>query len=174
MLENILHLNHTDTKIKTELPDWYETITQQNYFQHNDITITQTDGRAMGAPSSSIISEIFLQHIELTHLPHLSRKHRLANYAWYADHTLLIYASQHTDLYSNLHDFNSLHQNLHFTGEIEQNNTVYYPDITIHKTPSNIKISVYTSPPLQTPLFHTPPTISHKINLQQSDSYTTA
>jgi hypothetical protein len=32
ILENILHLNHTDTKIKTELLDWYETITQQNYF----------------------------------------------------------------------------------------------------------------------------------------------
>jgi hypothetical protein len=99
ILDNILQLNHTDTKIKTELPDWYETTTQQNYFQHNDITITQTDGLAMGAISTNIISEISLQHIEHTHLPHLTSKHRLANYAWYADDILLIYDSQHTDLY---------------------------------------------------------------------------
>jgi hypothetical protein len=69
ILENILHLNHTDSKIKTELLDWFETITQQNYFRHNDKTITQTDGLAMGAPSSSIIAEIFLQHIEHTLTP---------------------------------------------------------------------------------------------------------
>jgi hypothetical protein len=117
ILENILHLNHTDTKIKTELLDWFETITQQNYFRQNDNTITQTDGLAMGAPSSSSISETFLQHIEHTHLPHLTRKHQLVNWARYVDDILLIYDSLHTDLHSILHDFNSLHQNLHFTRE---------------------------------------------------------
>jgi hypothetical protein len=55
ILDNILQLNHTDTKIKSKLLDWYETITQQNYF-HHDTTLTQTYGLAMGAPSSSIIS----------------------------------------------------------------------------------------------------------------------
>jgi hypothetical protein len=113
---------------------------------HNDKTITQTDGLAMGAPSSSIISENFLQHIEHTHLPHLTRKHRLVNYARYVDDILLIYDSQHTDLHSILHDFNSLHQNLHFTGETEQNNTISYLDITVHKTQSNIKISIHLQP----------------------------
>ena len=146
ILDNILHLNQTDTRIKTELLDWYETITHQNYFRHNDKTITQTDGLAMGAPSSSIISEIFLQHIEHTHLPHLTRKHQLVNYARYVDDILLIFDSQHTNLPSILHDFNSLHQNLHFTGEAEQNNAISYLDITINKTPSNIKISVFRKP----------------------------
>jgi hypothetical protein len=146
ILEIILHLNHTDSKIKTELLDWFETITQQNYFRHNDKTITQSDGLAMGAPSSSIIAEIFLQHIEHTHLPHLTRQHRLVNYARYVDEILLIYDSQHTDLQSILHDFNSLHQNLHFTGETECNNAINYLDITIHKTPSKINISVYRKP----------------------------
>jgi hypothetical protein len=100
----------------------------------------------MGAPSSSIISEIFLQHIEHTHLPHLTRKHRLVNYARYVDDIFLIYDSQHTDLHSILHDFNSLHQNLHFTEETEHNNAISYLDVTVHKTPSNIKISVHRKP----------------------------
>jgi hypothetical protein len=92
----------------------------------------------MGAPSSSIISEIFLQLIEHTHLPHITRKHRLVNYARYVEDILLIYDSQHTELHSILHDFNSLHQNLHFTGETEYNNAISYLDIPVHKTPSNI------------------------------------
>jgi hypothetical protein len=100
----------------------------------------------MGAPSSGIISEIFLQHIEHTHLPHLAQKYRLVNYVRYVDDILLIYDSQHTDLHSILHDFNSLHLNLHFIGEIEQYNTINYLDITIHKTLSNLKISVYRKP----------------------------
>jgi hypothetical protein len=39
-------------------------ILKQNYFYHGEKTITQTDGLAMGAPSSSILSEVFLQHIK--------------------------------------------------------------------------------------------------------------
>jgi hypothetical protein len=69
VLDNMLNSNNTDTRIKSELLDWYEVITRQNYFQHNDKTITQTDGLAMGAPFSSITSELFLQHIEHTHTP---------------------------------------------------------------------------------------------------------
>ena len=69
ILHNTLHLNHANTKIKSEVLDLYKTITQQNYCRHNDITVTQTDGLAMGAPSSSIISEIFLEHTQHTHLP---------------------------------------------------------------------------------------------------------
>jgi hypothetical protein len=115
ILDNILAFNLADFQIRLELLDWYKVITRQNYFLHNDKTITQTDHLAMGAPSSSIISEIFLQHIEHTHLPHLAQKHELVNYFRYVDDVLLIYDSQHTDIHSLLHDFNSIHPNLPFT-----------------------------------------------------------
>jgi len=104
------------------------------------------DGLAMGAPSSSIISEIFLQHTEHTHLPRLTQKHKQVNYFRYIDDVLLICDSQHTDIHSLLHDFISVHPNLQFTQEVEQNNTLNCMDITIHKTPMNIKISVYRKP----------------------------
>jgi hypothetical protein len=44
-----------------EILNWYDIINQQNYFTFNKTIYTQTDGLAMGTPSSSIISEIFLQ-----------------------------------------------------------------------------------------------------------------
>jgi hypothetical protein len=39
-----------------------------------------------------------------------------------------------------------LEGNLNFTQEIEQHITINYLDLTIHKTPTNVKISIYTKP----------------------------
>jgi hypothetical protein len=81
------------------------------------------------------------QHTEHTHL------HLLINYFRYADDVLLIYDSQHSDVHSITRDFNSIHPNLQFTHEPEVNNAISYMDITIHKTPYNIKISIHRKPP---------------------------
>jgi len=89
----------------------------------------------MGVPSSGILSEIFLQHIEDIHLPHLAQKHKLVNYFRFVDNILLIYDSRHTGIYTILDDFNAIHPNLQFTEKIEQNNTINYPDITYIKHP---------------------------------------
>jgi hypothetical protein len=125
---------------------WYKIVTQQNYFKNNDQIIVQKDGLAMGAPSSSIISEIFLQNIEQKYLPSIAKKHKLINYLRYVDDILIVYDTQQTDITSLLADFNSLHPRLHFTKENEQNNQLNYLDITIHRQQNNIKISVYRKP----------------------------
>jgi hypothetical protein len=61
ILDNALAASFTDPHAKCKLLNWYEIITKQNYFQHNNQIIVQTDGLATGAPSSSLLSEIFLQ-----------------------------------------------------------------------------------------------------------------
>jgi len=53
---------------------------------------------------------------------------------------------QHTDIHAILGDFNSFHPNLKFTEETEQNNTLHYLDITIHKTPTGVNIAVFRKP----------------------------
>jgi len=89
----------------------------------------------MDAPSSSILSEIFLQHVQHSHLPRLTKKHKLISYFRYVDDILLVYDSSHTDIISILNDFNSIHPNLTFTDELEQDNKLNFLDITIHKPP---------------------------------------
>jgi len=69
ILKNMLSSNMTDHMRSSDILNCFEVITKQNYFSHGDKTITQTDGLAMGAPSSGIISEIFLQHFEHSYLP---------------------------------------------------------------------------------------------------------
>jgi len=39
-----------------------------------------------------------------------------------------------------------MHPQLNFNEEMEQNNTLNYLDITIHKAPTNTKISIYRKP----------------------------
>ena len=100
----------------------------------------------MGAPSSSLIAEIFLQHIENTHLAHLSKKHKIINYFRYVDDILIIFDPTHSGIQTILDDFNTLHRNLQFTAELEENNTLNYLDITIQKTPTNWKTAIYRKP----------------------------
>ena len=69
-----------DTRDSSELLSWYDLITQQNYFIHNNTTYIQQEGLAMGAPSSALISEIFLQYIESTYLESIVSKHHITGY----------------------------------------------------------------------------------------------
>jgi len=100
----------------------------------------------MGAPSSGIIAEIFLQHTENTHLAHLTHRHRIINYFQHVDDILLIFDPTHTNIQAILKDFNAIHPKLHIIAEAERDNTVNYLDISIHKTPTNLKTSIYRKP----------------------------
>ena len=100
----------------------------------------------MGAPSSSILSEIFLQHVEHLHLPRLTHKHKLTNYFRYIGDIPLIYDSSHTGIQSILNYFISLHTNLIFKEESETDNKLNFLDLSIHKTPPGIKNSIFRKP----------------------------
>jgi hypothetical protein len=63
-----------DPQIKHELLNWYDTITQQNYFSNKESILIQQDGLALGASSSGLITEFFLQNLEDTHLKPLLNK----------------------------------------------------------------------------------------------------
>jgi hypothetical protein len=66
----------------------------------------------MGAPTSGIIAEFFLQHLEDAHITHLSDKHKIAAYFRYVDDILLIYHSQHADINSIQKHFNMIQPSL--------------------------------------------------------------
>jgi hypothetical protein len=146
ILSNILKHSETDPQTQKELLMWYDTITRQNYFAHNHNIMTQQNGLAMGAPSSGLIAEIFLQHTEHKHLPSITQKHKIVNYIRYVDDILMIFDSTHTDVHDILTDFNAIHPHLHFTAETESNNTLNYLDISIHRSPESLKTSIYRKP----------------------------
>ena len=124
ILADIIEHNPIDTQIKQQLLNWYDVITKQDYFINNKEIIIQNNGLAMGAPSSSIIAGMFLQHTENSHLAHPAQKHKIINYFHYVDDIFLIFDPNYTNIQAILNDFNAIHPKLHFTSEIEQNNTL--------------------------------------------------
>jgi len=77
ILTDILKRELVNPQAQQEIIKWYDIITRQNYFTHNNDTVTQYDGLAMGAPSSGLIAELFLQHTEQKHLPRLTCEHKI-------------------------------------------------------------------------------------------------
>jgi hypothetical protein len=56
--------NNLSTLEQKELIDILRTIPEQNYFEFNQQYYKQTKGLAMGAPTSAVPAEIYIQHIE--------------------------------------------------------------------------------------------------------------
>ena len=65
-LQNKLKQNNTPNELINEITETLNIITKQNYFTHNNTFYTQNDGLPMGSPISSILAEVFLQHLEKT------------------------------------------------------------------------------------------------------------
>jgi hypothetical protein len=87
--------------------------------------IIQKDVLAMGVPSSSILSEIFLQYIEASHIASIVKKHMIINYFQYIDDILLIFWFHENQYTIHSYRFQLLHPNLHFTAETEHNIQIF-------------------------------------------------
>jgi hypothetical protein len=53
-----------ETNVQREIIHILKTIIEQNYFQVDQEYYKQTNGLAMGAPTSSVLAEIYIQHTE--------------------------------------------------------------------------------------------------------------
>ena len=73
----------------------------------------------MGAPFSGLISGIFLQQFEHSHITDLTQNHGIINYCRYVDDILILYDPNQSDIHKILNDFNSLHPKFLFTAEPE-------------------------------------------------------
>jgi hypothetical protein len=114
ILDKILGNSLIDPEDRKEPLIWYDFITKQNYFFHNNQILIQKDGIAMGIPLSSIFSEVFLQNLEHIHIPLLTEKHKLINYFRYVDDIIKVFDTSHTNMQSILNEFYTIHPNMKF------------------------------------------------------------
>jgi hypothetical protein len=73
----------------------------------------------MGAPTSTIFSEIYLQYIEHMFIYDILIQNNIRGYFRYVDDILLIYDVELTDIHTVLNQFNTAAPNLTFTLEEE-------------------------------------------------------
>ena len=111
-------------------------------------TYTQLDGLAMGAPTSSILSEFFLQHLENTQIYDILLNYNIVGYIRYVDDLLIIYNDRKTDIEELLYRFNDITPKLNFTIEKETGGNINFLDLTIHRDIDSFSIDkgVYRKP----------------------------
>jgi hypothetical protein len=100
----------------------------------------------MGALTSSIFSEIYLQYIENTKIFKLLLRHKVEGYFRYVNDILIIYKEDQTNIHNVLDDFNSLIPSMKFTLEKEENNKINFLDITIAKDYDGLSLEIYRKP----------------------------
>ena len=90
LLISIATLNH---EIVNEIINLTKVILEQNYFTFDNKYYLQQDGLAMGSPLSSILAEIYLNHIENNEILSPKNKHynKILFYRRYVDDTIVIY-----------------------------------------------------------------------------------
>jgi hypothetical protein len=79
----------------------------------------------MGAQSSALLSDIFLQYIEDNHITNKN----ILGYFRYVDDILIIYHHVTTNIDTLLNEFNQIHPNLTYTMELENNQQINFLDV---------------------------------------------
>jgi hypothetical protein len=100
----------------------------------------------MGSPSSAILSEIYLQHLEHTKIIDILTQHTILSYHRYVDDILVIYDDNITDIYEVHTTLNSLTPTIKFTLEKENKHHINFLDLTIHNTDGKLSFSIYRKP----------------------------
>jgi len=88
-----------DDKLTEEPISMTQTIMKENYFEFHNKFYIQNAGLAMGAPTSSVLSEIYLQFMENTKLYTILLQNNNLCYFRYVDGILIVHNDSKTDFF---------------------------------------------------------------------------
>jgi hypothetical protein len=100
----------------------------------------------MGALTSLILSEVYLQYLENSKIDNLLLSHNVVGYFRYVDDILIIYNEYITNIDILLHQFNNLTPKLNFTIEKETERKLHILDITITRGIEKFTIDIHRKP----------------------------
>ena len=132
---------------KTAMPqnkffDLVHLVLTATWYTCNSQFYLQTDGVAMGDPTSSTIAKIYMQAYERTaittalHIPKVWER--------FVDDVYSILRCTHSENF--FHHINNLHQNVKFTMEEESNRELAFLDILLKRNNGEISVLVYRKP----------------------------
>jgi hypothetical protein len=165
-------LKHNDTQVTKQIITLLEIILQQNYFSF-EINLCQPEkGVSMGSHISNTMAEIFLQHIENTHLKELLDTKNIIFCTRYVDDILLMYDTKCVNS-NTIHKYiKQIHPNLQLNPTHENNNCINFLDLLIIQTPlpPTWKLIYTGNPQPPTQLSTAYPTISLNTESQLTDT----
>jgi hypothetical protein len=137
---------HNEPRNTTQIVHLLTAVLEQNYFSYQNVIYRPGNGVAMGSATSGTVAEIFLQHLEESHVPHFLDTHHIVYYTRYVDDIFIVYDSNLTNPGTITHHANSLHHNIKLIPTTETNNTINFLDLNITRTPTGLSIDIYRKP----------------------------
>jgi hypothetical protein len=138
--------NQLDQEITNELIQVTHTVLEQNYFTFNNRSHSQLTGLAMGAPSSAILSAIYLQYLEHTKIIKTLTQHGVIGYFRYVNDILIVYDENSTDIQELHRSFNNLAPTIKFALETETNGGINFLDISIQNASYMLAFNIHWKP----------------------------
>jgi hypothetical protein len=92
------------------------------------------------------MAEIYLQLLEATFIKHWLESKQIIYYKRYVDDILIIYHHSKTNETTLSNQINNIDNHLEFKTTTEDNNTINYLDISIHRNNTNVDICIYRKP----------------------------
>jgi hypothetical protein len=118
----------------------------QNYFEFDNIIWQQENGTPMGSPISSILAEIFLQHLETKFYPELICKRHTRYMVRYVDDVFIIYDETEATAEDILMDHNNMHPSMKYNLEVEHDSIINFLDLKTYRHSVKILIRIYRKP----------------------------
>jgi len=146
IISNLCEVHNLDKTLTKDILTITRLIVTQNYFWFKDNMYIQKKGLAIGAPTSSIFSEIYLQYMENTLIYDVLWETRVEGYFRYVDDILIVCNENLTDINEIHNRFNSISPDLNFTLELEQDDALNFLDLTIKKTATKMIYDIHRKP----------------------------
>ena len=127
---------------REELKELLELCTKQVHFSFNNTLYKQSDGVAMGSPLGPVLAGIFMVDLETKVMPTV-KKH-MTPWWRYVDDTIAYIKVN--DIEKVLTAINAHHENIKFTYELEDNDSISFLDVKIFRNGRRIETSVYRKP----------------------------
>lgn len=126
-----------------------------NYFEFNNKMYHQKDGLAMGNSLAGTLADIFINHIENTFfMQNKELTAKIVYYRRYVDDIIVMLEGSDQDINLFKEKMNNMHNNIKFTLEMEENNSLNFLDLTITKLNNQHKFAIYRKPSTSDVIIH--------------------
>ena len=134
-----------DTLVGGNFKQFLELAVKDCIFLFNGKSYIQVDGVAMGSPLGPTLANAFMSYYEKIWLEDCPSLFKPVFYRRYVDDTFVVFKSnEHIELF--LDYLNSKHQNIKFTFEKEENNSLSFLDVMITRKDGRFETSVFRKP----------------------------
>ena len=114
-------------------------------FLFNKILYKQIDGLSMGNPIAPSLANIFLCHLETILFRNCPNSFKPIFYRRYLDDTFVIFEEE-SQVTCFLNYINSLHDNIQFTVERENENKLAFLDVSVERLDDSFNLSIFRKP----------------------------